>query len=119
MANSITVPLGASFWAVIGGVTGWVGPIMKFPSAFAGGTEPSGNSFAVTKPGLLASRVRGGGGLVWCAQGADWPNAGWIGPGGIIKIAITRGGMLTQRWIAGIRLLRSILNFRILFVAEA
>src|SRR5580693_2924914 len=119
MVKSITVPLGTPIEAVVSGGTEWVGPMMKLPSAFAGGTEPSGNSFAVTKPGLFGSRVGGAGRSVGCAEGADWPNAGLISPGAIIKITTTRGAMLRQRGIAVMRLLRSILNFLILFVAEA
>ena len=33
--------------------------MMKFPSAFAGGTAPAGNSVAATNPGAWGSRVGG------------------------------------------------------------
>src|SRR5687768_12886354 len=35
--------------------------MMKFPSASAGGTSPSGNSFAFTYPGVFGSRAGGAG----------------------------------------------------------
>ena len=49
---------------------------MKFPSASAGGTVPSGSSVFVTNPGVLGSRVGGagrGGGGAGC--GAAWAAA--------------------------------------------
>ena len=45
---------------------------MKFPSASGGGTAPSGNSLAVTYPGVFGSRVGGvgrGAGAAACAGG--------------------------------------------------
>ncbi len=38
----------------------------KFPSSFAGGTVPSGNSFAVTYPGVRGSRAGGTGRSTRC-----------------------------------------------------
>ena len=56
-----TVPCGTPSCTVISGAGGWVGPMMKLPSASAGGTAPSGSSFAVTYPGVPGSRVGGAG----------------------------------------------------------
>src|SRR5260221_8309421 len=44
--------------------------MMKFPSTSGDGTVPSGNSFAVTNPGVFGSRV---GGVGRMAAGADKP----------------------------------------------
>src|ERR1700756_3101655 len=61
MVNSKTSPLGTPSFAAISGAGLWVGPMMKFPSSFAEGMAPSGNSFALTYPGVLGSRVGSGG----------------------------------------------------------
>ena len=47
MVNSTTVPLVRSC-AVISGAGGWVGPMMKLPSALDGGSVPSGSCVADT-----------------------------------------------------------------------
>src|ERR1035437_10764410 len=60
MVNSKTSPLGTPPFAAISGAGLWVGPIMKFPSSFAEGMAPSGNSFALTYPGVFGSRVGAG-----------------------------------------------------------
>ena len=39
--------------------------MMKFPSVSAGGMAPSGNSLAVTYPGVCGSRVGGVGRFAW------------------------------------------------------
>src|SRR5260370_5101519 len=44
--------------------------MIKFPSASAGGTAPSGNSFAMTNPGVFGSRP-GGVGRAFGAEGAS------------------------------------------------
>src|SRR5215469_13712981 len=61
---------------------------MKFPSTFAGGTSPSGSSFASTYPAVCGSRV-GGGGRFGRATGTSvafvaWPNAEFS-PSEIVK----------------------------------
>src|SRR5579864_1289561 len=61
MVNSKTSPLGTLSFAAISGAGLWVGPMMKFPSSFADGMAPSGNSFALTYPGVFGSRVGSGG----------------------------------------------------------
>src|ERR1700676_1186508 len=61
MLNSKTSPLCTPSFAAICGAGLWVGPIMKFPSSFAEGMAPSGNSFALTYPGVFGSRVGAGG----------------------------------------------------------
>ena len=68
-----TVPCGTPSCTVISGAGVCVGPMMKLPSASAGGTAPSGSSFAVTYPGVFGSRVGGvgrAGGVAVCAAGA-------------------------------------------------
>src|ERR1700693_1997585 len=67
------VPCGTPSWTAISGAGLCVGPMMKFPSASAGAFVPSGNSFAVTYPGVCGSRVggvgrAGGGGGGVCAE---------------------------------------------------
>src|SRR5580704_18067411 len=57
--------------------TSWVGPMMKFPSEFAGGLAPSDNSFAATYPGVLGSRVGGAGCGVICGAGRVWHELGF------------------------------------------
>jgi hypothetical protein len=52
MVKLNTVPCGTPSCAVISGAGLCVGPRMKFPSSFAGALAPSGNSFAVTYPGV-------------------------------------------------------------------
>src|SRR5713226_623986 len=61
MVNSKTSPLGTPSFAAISVAGLWVGPMMKFPSSFAEGMAPSGNSFALTYPGVFGSRVGSGG----------------------------------------------------------
>src|SRR5579863_8768196 len=61
MVNSKTSPWGTPSFAAISGAGLWVGPMMKFPSSFADGMAPSGNSFALTYPGVFGSRVGSGG----------------------------------------------------------
>src|SRR5229473_1623078 len=61
MVNSKTSPLGPLSFAAISGAGLWVGPMMKFPSSFAEGMAPSGNSLALTYPGVFGSRVGSGG----------------------------------------------------------
>jgi hypothetical protein len=56
--------LGTLSFAAISGAGLCVGPMMKFPSSFAEGMAPSGNSFALTYPGVFGSRV-GNGGRAW------------------------------------------------------
>jgi hypothetical protein len=50
--NSYTVPCGTPSCTDISAAGWWVGPMIKFPSAFAGGLLPSGNSIAETYPGM-------------------------------------------------------------------
>src|SRR6516225_1977200 len=54
-------PRGVASFDVISGAGLCVGPMMKLPSAFAGGTAPSSNSVAVTYPAECGSRVGGTG----------------------------------------------------------
>src|SRR5437016_14499973 len=61
MVNSKTSPLGTLSFAAISRAGLWVGPMMKFPSSFGEGMVPSGNSFALTYPGVFGSRVGAGG----------------------------------------------------------
>src|SRR5882724_8138158 len=81
MVKFDTVPCNPPSGAAISGARTCVGPMMKFPSASAGGTAPSGNSLAVTYPGVFGSRVGGGGRLGRAAAGVVelvvWANAGF------------------------------------------
>src|SRR5687767_12238600 len=54
--------------------------MMKLPSASAGGTAPSGSSFAATKPGVFGSRVGGvgRGGAAGACAGAGAGAAGAV-----------------------------------------
>src|SRR5260370_39414981 len=61
MVNSKPSPLGTLSFAAVSAAGLWVGPMMKFPSSFAVGMAPSGNSFALTYPGVFGSRVGSGG----------------------------------------------------------
>src|ERR1700690_2482619 len=54
--------------------------MMKFPSASAGGTAPSGNSLAATYPGVRGSRVGGVGRGGRVAAGGVWFDT-WAGAG--------------------------------------
>ena len=78
MVKSCTVPCGTVTCMDISGARLWVGPMMKFPSASAGGMAPSGNSLAVTNPGVFGSRV---GGVERAgtsdAEAGAWANAGF------------------------------------------
>src|SRR5205085_8623335 len=67
ISKLITTPRGVASFAVISGAGLCVGPMTKLPSASAGGTVPSGNSLAVTYPGVFGSRV-GGVGRGVCAR---------------------------------------------------
>src|ERR1700761_2002006 len=81
MVNSKTDPCGTSSCTDISGVGLYVGPIIKFPSAFAGAFVPSGTSLAVTYPDVWGSRVGGvGRAAVDCA----------CTPPRLIKIAILK-----------------------------
>src|SRR5262245_60527748 len=53
------VPCGTPGFGTVSGAGAWVGPMMKFPSAPAGGSVPSGCSVAFGWVGLLGSRVGG------------------------------------------------------------
>src|SRR5579862_4895282 len=75
MVNSITVPCRVALWLESSGAAGWVGPRMKFPSALARGTVPSGNSFASTYPGVCGSRAGGVGRGGVFAGGTACPKA--------------------------------------------
>src|SRR6185437_8383420 len=61
-------PLGSD--PCISGAAACVGPMIKFPSLSAGGTSPSGNSFAFTYPAVCGSRVGGVGLTYVCGAGA-------------------------------------------------
>src|SRR6185437_1791477 len=61
-------PLGSD--PCISGAAACVGPMIKFPSLSAGGTSPSGNSFASTYPAVCGSRVGGVGLTYVCGAGA-------------------------------------------------
>src|SRR5260370_36976528 len=50
--------------------------MIKLPSAFGEAFAPSGNSFALTYPGALGSRVGNFGRSVCCADGGDCATAG-------------------------------------------
>jgi hypothetical protein len=50
--------------------------MMKFPSSFAEGMAPSGNSFALTYPGVFGSRVGSGGRAPLLAFAGVWAIAG-------------------------------------------
>src|SRR5258708_30287373 len=67
MVNSIAVPFVIFRSEARSGEAWWVGPMMKFPSASAGGMSPSGSSFALTYPGVCGSRA-GGVGRVVCEE---------------------------------------------------
>jgi hypothetical protein len=83
----------------ISGARACVGPMMKFPSASAGGTAPSGNSLAVTYPGVFGSRVGGGGRLGRAAAGVVefvvWANAGFTPAARLIKRAMLNSFVFT------------------------
>src|SRR5271165_4164375 len=80
MVKSCTVPCGTVACMDISGARLWVGPMMKFPSASAGGLVPSGSSLAVTNPGVFGSRVGGLGRFGRAAAGGVglfvWADAG-------------------------------------------
>ena len=59
MVNSMTVPFGVASGEAVSGAGLCVGPMMKLPSAFAGGTSPSSSSVAATNPAVWGSRVGG------------------------------------------------------------
>ena len=46
MVKDVTVPRGTPSLATVSGAGAWVGPMMKLPSAPAGGSVPSGSSVA-------------------------------------------------------------------------
>src|SRR4051812_14941244 len=59
MVNDIMVPRGTPSFAIVSGAGAWVGPMMKLPSAPAGGSVPSGSSVARGQFGFDGSRVGG------------------------------------------------------------
>src|ERR1039458_8596237 len=85
MVNSSTVPFGTPCCTSNSGARGCVGPMMKLPSTFAGGTAPSASSFAATYPGPCGSRVglgarTGGGAAAAGAAGGAGGVATWDAP---------------------------------------
>src|ERR1035437_6751119 len=101
MVNSYTVPCGMSSCAFISGAGVCVGPIMKSPSALAGGMAPSDNSLATTYPGVWGSRAggvgragRAGTGCAAIVGDADWAAAE---PGTAIKTI--KNAALRRRYI--------------------
>jgi hypothetical protein len=105
MVNSITLPLGRLLRADISGGTSWVGPMMKLPSTFAGGVKPSVISLAVTKPGVLGSRVDGAGRSVCCPDGGVSAETGLTA-----TTRLTTRQMVTGRGSKGMVLFCSIRN---------
>src|SRR5258708_11792051 len=71
--------------------------MIKLPSAFGEAFAPSGNSFALTYPGVLGSRVGNFGRSVCCADGGDCATAGLKTATMLRKIA-----MLAERRIKAI-----------------
>jgi hypothetical protein len=72
--------------------------MMKFPSASAGGTAPSGSSLAVTNPGVFGSRV-GGVGRAGRVAGMDRVVAGlafWAAAGSwVARMRLTKKQKIT------------------------
>src|SRR2546430_13096450 len=50
IVNSVTVPLGMPSWTDISAGTSWGGPLVKIPSAFAGGVGPLGKFLGLSFP---------------------------------------------------------------------
>src|SRR5882757_4365002 len=105
MVNSITFPLSSPPAWASSVAAGWLGPMMKLPSAPAGGTDPSVNSFAVTNPGLFGSRVGGVGRAAGGVAGTDWAKARLINPTGHNERASPR-----RRRMVVVRRVRNILK---------
>src|ERR1017187_9787357 len=70
MVNSMTRPCSGASGADNSGAAACVAPMMKLPSAFTGGTSPSGSSLAATYPTVWGSRVGNAGRSVFCGGGA-------------------------------------------------
>src|SRR5712691_4233523 len=71
--------------------------MIKFPSASAGGTTPSGNSLAVTNPGVLGSRP-GGVGRAFGADGGSAPIRGTTPAIRLIKNATLKRFVLMESY---------------------
>src|SRR5437764_1160448 len=104
MLNVETVPCGTPSATVISGAGLWVGPRMKLPSSVAGALAPSGNSLAVTYPGLCGSRVGGTGRAGRTGAGGTGACV-WAAPERVIKEARRRRNISFHRSYLGFRLL--------------
>jgi len=75
--------------------------MMKLPSAFAGGIEPSGSSFAITYPGVFGSRTGAAGrslrGAEPCVEGRDCPEIKFA-----IAVKPTRSASFGERELGAI-----------------
>src|ERR1041384_4025732 len=82
--NDVTVPFGTPSFAMVSGAGAWVGPMMKLPSAPAGGSAPSGNSVA-----------RGGGWVLKSSPVVSMKNGAALSlvfaPGGTTMFCVMQG----------------------------